>query len=70
VPGEHLDSATGASSLKRNSDKEPYVTIDNIRFGFHPLIGDCLLMLFPLLSQQGSRDEGLSKRTSGWDFAP
>jgi len=50
VPGDHLDSATAASSLKRDSDDERYVTIDKIRFGFHPPVGDSLLLLSPQLS--------------------
>jgi hypothetical protein len=70
VLGDHLESVTGASSAKLNSHKERRVASDNIRFGFHPPVGDSLLMLFPLLRQQSSRDVGLSKRTSGWDFAP
>jgi len=50
VPGDHLDSATAASSLKLDSDDELYVTIDKIRFGFHPPVGDSLLLLSPQLS--------------------
>jgi hypothetical protein len=36
-----------------NSDKQWYVAIDNIRFGFYPSVGVSLLISIPPASQHG-----------------
>jgi hypothetical protein len=41
-----------------NSDKQWYVAIGDIRFGFHWSVGDSLMMGFPPPSQHGSYREG------------